>query len=74
MAHTYCMDENQWRKAIAPVKPSLFIGPSKDCERGNKNMANQNSHNVSYSTYNTNKDQTYYQPNYQIRPYSQYYY
>lgn len=29
MAHTYGMDENQWKKAIAPVKPSTFIGPSK---------------------------------------------
>lgn len=27
MAHTYGMNENLWKKAIAPVKPSLFIGP-----------------------------------------------
>lgn len=35
MAHTYCMDENQWKKAIEPVKPSTYIGPYKDCKQGN---------------------------------------
>lgn len=39
MARTYCMDENQWKKAIAPVKPSTFIGPPKDCNRINKNVS-----------------------------------
>ncbi|WP_230162755.1 cupin domain-containing protein, partial [Peribacillus simplex] len=33
MAHTYCMDENQWKKAIAPVQPSTFIGPTANCHR-----------------------------------------
>ena len=33
MAHTYCMDEKQWKKAVAPVQPSTFIGPTKDCSR-----------------------------------------
>lgn len=33
MAHTYCMDEKQWKKTIAPVRPSTFIGPAKDCSR-----------------------------------------
>ncbi len=41
MAHTYCMDENQWKKAIAPVKPSTFIGPPKDCNRANKKTSYQ---------------------------------
>ncbi|WP_318614491.1 cupin domain-containing protein [Sporosarcina sp. YIM B06819] len=27
MAQTYGIDENQWKKAVAPVKPSTFIGP-----------------------------------------------
>ncbi|KIL37021.1 cupin [Cohnella kolymensis] len=31
MAHTYCLDENQWKKAIAPVQPALFIGPPNNC-------------------------------------------
>ena len=33
MAHTYCMDENLWKQAIAPVKPSTFIGPPADCNK-----------------------------------------
>ena len=33
IAHTYCIDENQWKQAIAPVKPSTFIGPPTDCNR-----------------------------------------
>ena len=33
MANTYCIDEKQWEQAIAPVKPSTFIGPPKDCNR-----------------------------------------
>ena len=31
MARTYCMDENQWKQAVTPVKPATFIGPPKDC-------------------------------------------
>jgi len=41
MAHTYCMDENQWKKAIAPVEPSTFIGPPRDCRRANENISYQ---------------------------------
>ena len=41
MAHTYCMDESQWKKAIAPVEPSTFIGPPKDCNRVNENISYQ---------------------------------
>jgi hypothetical protein len=33
MSHTYCLDENQWKQAIAPVKPSTYISPYKDCNR-----------------------------------------
>ncbi|MBM7693766.1 quercetin dioxygenase-like cupin family protein [Peribacillus deserti] len=34
MAHTYCLDENQWKKAIAPVQQTTFIGPTVNCQRG----------------------------------------
>lgn len=34
MAHTYCIDENQWKQAVAPVKPNTFIGPNTDCNKG----------------------------------------
>lgn len=31
MAHTYCLDEEQWKKTIAPVVPTTYIGPAKGC-------------------------------------------
>ena len=46
MAHTYCMDESQWKKAIAPVKPSTFIGPPKDCNRVKEKISYQAPHYI----------------------------
>ncbi|MBE1555079.1 cupin domain-containing protein [Sporosarcina limicola] len=46
MAHTYCLDENQWKKTIAPVKPSTFIGPPKDCNSANENTSYQDPHYI----------------------------
>lgn len=43
MAETYCLDEKQWKQAIAPVKPSTYIGPHKDCDREKENIPYQNS-------------------------------
>ena len=31
VARTYCIDEQQWKQTISPVKPQTFIGPYKDC-------------------------------------------
>lgn len=33
MAHTYCLDEEQWKKTIAPVVPATYIGPAKGCRQ-----------------------------------------
>lgn len=33
MAHTYCLDEKQWKKTIAPIVPTTYIGPPKNCNR-----------------------------------------
>ena len=44
MAHTYCMNESEWIKAIAPVKPSTFIGPPKDCNKENANISYKDPH------------------------------
>ena len=41
MAHTYCIDEKQWKQAVAPVTPSTFIGPPKDCNRVPQQYVNQ---------------------------------
>jgi hypothetical protein len=38
IAHTYCLDEHQWMKAIAPVQPTLFIGPPKNCHNREINI------------------------------------
>lgn len=43
MAHTYCMDENQWKEAIAPVQPSTYIGPPKGCKREKEKTSKQHS-------------------------------
>lgn len=32
MAHTYCLDETLWKQVIAPVMPTTYIGPPKNCE------------------------------------------
>lgn len=46
MAHTYFMDESQWKKAIAPVEPSTFIGPPKDCNRVKETISYPVPHSV----------------------------
>ncbi|WP_419880390.1 cupin domain-containing protein [Peribacillus sp. B-H-3] len=62
MAKTYCMDENQWKKTIAPVQPNTFIGPAKNCA-GRHDYGN-------YSRYH---NQQYYQ-NPPMHPYEPYNY
>ncbi|WP_417900393.1 cupin domain-containing protein [Bacillus haimaensis] len=37
MAHSYCLDENQWKKVVSPIKPNTFIGPPLDCVRNRNN-------------------------------------
>jgi quercetin dioxygenase-like cupin family protein len=41
MAHTYCLDEDKWKEAIEPVKPSTVIGPYTNCNRKNENFSQQ---------------------------------
>lgn len=45
MAHTYCLDENLWKQAIAPVQPSTYIGPYENC---NNTMKNNTPHPHEY--------------------------
>ncbi|MGE1161699.1 cupin domain-containing protein [Peribacillus simplex] len=71
MAHTYCIDENQWKKVIAPVQPSTFIGPPANCDRAAEEDSQQ------YPQYINHYDnQMYTAPsyNYQFQPNPQYYY
>ena len=39
MAQTYRIDESQWKKAIAPVQPSTFIGPPLDSSKSAVNIS-----------------------------------
>jgi quercetin dioxygenase-like cupin family protein len=61
MSHTYCLDENQWKQAIAPVKPSTYIGPHKECSRVMEDMP---LHHDVYRQYQQ-MPQAYYYPQYQ---------
>ncbi|MBK5446001.1 MULTISPECIES: cupin domain-containing protein [unclassified Peribacillus] len=72
MAHTYCMDENQWKKAIAPVKPATFIGPPANCNRASEGV----THQYPQQYINHYENQMYTTPayNYQIPSNPQYYF
>ncbi|PLR66799.1 MULTISPECIES: cupin domain-containing protein [Bacillaceae] len=61
MAHTYCMDESQWKQAIEPVKPTTYIGPYKNCNREYENIPRQNI--------NPQYQQLQYIPQFQQTPY-----
>ncbi|MNN19261.1 Cupin [compost metagenome] len=41
MAHTYCIDEHKWKEAIAPVRPTTYIGPYSDCSDKSANYPKQ---------------------------------
>jgi hypothetical protein len=71
MANTYNMDENQWKKAIAPVKPSTFIGSPNIYNRINENHLQLNPHYRNDSGNQGYTTQAYFQ---QIPPHQQRYY
>ncbi|MGE7861533.1 cupin domain-containing protein [Bacillus mobilis] len=39
MAHTYCLDEQQWKQAVAPIQSTTVIGPPANCNQ-NRGMIN----------------------------------
>ncbi|ACK92284.1 Cupin domain protein [Bacillus cereus 95/8201] len=43
MAHTYCLDEQQWKQAVSPIQSTTVIGPPANCnqKRGTINPATQ---------------------------------
>ncbi|MEG0260064.1 MAG: cupin domain-containing protein [Lysinibacillus sp.] len=52
MAHTYCLDEQQWKNAIAPIKSPTTIGPPSDCNKSNPSCTQQYQYmNPAYSPY-----------------------
>jgi len=57
MAHSYCLNENEWKQAISPIKQGTVIGPPVDCEK-------QNQHNTyEVPNYNNQNDE-------QMHPYT----
>lgn len=42
MAHTYCLDEQQWKQAISPIQSTTVIGPPANCNQ-NRGMINQST-------------------------------
>ena len=33
MAHTYCLDEQQWKQAVSPIQSTTVIGPPANCNQ-----------------------------------------
>ncbi|MBP1992182.1 cupin domain-containing protein [Paenibacillus eucommiae] len=66
MAHTYCLNENQWKQAIAPVRPTTYIGPYANCSREADHTANQtlNQQYQQYQQYQNQQNQQYPPTNY----------
>lgn len=42
MAHTYCLNEQQWKQAVSPIQSTTVIGPPANCNqnRGMKKLPN----------------------------------
>ncbi|GAA0422912.1 MAG: cupin domain-containing protein [Bacillota bacterium] len=48
IAHTYCLDPEAWKEAVAPIKnETIIIGPTDECSRKSKNN-NQGYTSVHY--------------------------
>lgn len=73
MAHTYCIDESVWKKAVAPVIPSTYIGPPRDCDKANESISNTHPNIGHYNNQNY-ADQSNNQHYYQHPPNPQQYY
>ncbi len=62
MAHTYCLDEDQWKQAVAPITQTVYIGPPTNCNRNtNVSMPNTNQHAITQQPQNPyNRNYHYY--------------
>ncbi|PEV11937.1 cupin [Bacillus thuringiensis] len=62
MAHTYCLNEQQWKQAVSPIQSTTVIGPPANC--------NQNRETKNYPTqplaqqHNPHHQDSYYFPLY----------
>ncbi|MGE7694754.1 cupin domain-containing protein [Lysinibacillus sp. NPDC094177] len=72
MAHTYCLDEAQWKKTIAPIVPSTYIGPPKDCNRVKSTAEKQKDPKEQKDPHHKHKNK--YRPSQFMNPYPPYQY
>ena len=70
MAHTYCLDEAQWKQTIAPIEPSTYIGPPKDCNRVKSTSENQKDQKEQKDPHHKHKNK--YRPSQFMNPYPSY--
>ncbi|WP_439876110.1 cupin domain-containing protein [Bacillus mycoides] len=42
MAHTYCLNEQQWKQAVSPIQSTTVIAPPANCNQ-NRDMINQST-------------------------------
>ncbi|EEL50787.1 MULTISPECIES: cupin domain-containing protein [Bacillus cereus group] len=65
MAHTYCLDEQEWKKAISPIQSATVIGPPANCNQNRNAMYNTPPQNPTYSE----RPSSYYQQQFPFPPY-----
>lgn len=62
MAHTYCLNEQQWKQAISPIQSTTVIGPPANCNQ-NREMKNYPTHPLTQQP-NPYRQDSYYFPLY----------
>ncbi|MBE7129001.1 cupin domain-containing protein [Bacillus mycoides] len=65
MAHTYCLNEQQWKQAVSPIQSTTVIGPPGNCNQ-NRDMINQSTQPP------TQQQNLYYQDSYYFPLYWRY--
>lgn len=65
MAHTYCLDEQQWKQAISPIQSTTIIGPPTNCNQNRNEMYNSAYSNQTYMQ----QAPSYYQEQISFHPY-----
>ncbi|RFB61890.1 cupin domain-containing protein [Bacillus thuringiensis] len=62
MAHTYCLNEQQWKQAVSPIQSTTVIGPPANCNQ-NREMKNYPTHPLTQQP-NPYRQDSYYFPLY----------
>ncbi|PFC62419.1 cupin [Bacillus cereus] len=62
MAHTYCLNEQQWKQAVSPIQSTTVIGPLSNCNQ-NREMKNYPTQPLAQQ-HNPHHQDSYYFPLY----------